>query len=103
MEASEEETAETVATIGEGKRRGIMRISCWFSILFATITVPVMAQENSESAKKNALYCVTLRGQVKSIELRDVTASGVTIVVKLKLEAHNDGAKPVIILAEAPP
>ena len=80
-----------------------MRISYWLPILFAAITVPVMAQENSKSAKKNALNSVTLRGQVTSIELKDVTSSSVSVVVKLKLEARNDGTNPVIFLEAEPP
>ena len=62
-----------------------------------------MAQKNSEGAKQNTLYSVTLRGQVKSIERRDVTDSSVTIVVKLKLEVRNDGAKSVIFPDDDPP
>ena len=103
MEPSEEETPATVATIGDGKWREIMRISFWFPILFAAIMVPIMAQENSERAKKNALNSVTLRGQVTSIELRDVTSTSVSVVIKLKLEARNSGTKPVIFLESEPP
>ena len=103
MEPSEEEIPATAVTIGGGKWRGIMRISCWFPILFAAIIVPVMAQENSESAKKNALNSVTLRGQVTSIELRDMTSTSVSVVIKLKLEARNCGIKPVIFLESERP
>ena len=80
-----------------------MRIVCCLVSLFVTFASQVMAQKNSEGANKNTPYSVTLRGQIKGIELRDVTASGVTIVVKLKLEARNDGAKPVIFLEDDSP
>lgn len=81
----------------------MMRNSFWLTLLFATITVSVMAQGRAESAKKSVLYSVTLSGKVESIELRDVTPSGVTIVVKLKLEARNSGTKPVLFLDDEPP
>jgi len=57
----------------------------------------------SIAATKMEPYSVTLRGQVESIELDNISSSGVTVIVKLKLELLNNGARPVIILAAKPP
>jgi len=62
-----------------------------------------MAQERNRSTKHDKGPNVSLRGQIESTELRDVTAKGVSLVVRLKLEFRNNGPKPIIFLNEPAP
>jgi len=67
------------------------------------LLVFIDATHLSKATTKMEPYSVTLRGQVESIELNNISSSGVTMVVKLKLELLNNGASPVIFLATKPP
>lgn len=80
-----------------------MRIKCLLALLPLMMSIHVVAQNGADSANKKALYALILQGESESIKFRDVTPAGVTIVVKLQLEARNDGETPVVILTEEPP
>lgn len=79
-----------------------MRVTCLLLFLCG-IFINIEAKTLSNTIKEKKPYSVALRGQVESIELSNVSASGVSLVVKLKLELHNDGTIPVIFLEAKPP
>lgn len=78
-----------------------MRVACLLLFLCGMV-INFEAQTLSNQIVKTP-YSVTLRGQAESIELSNVSASGVSLVVKLKLELHNDGTNSVIFLETKPP
>lgn len=101
-----EEIAVTVGTIGEGRNRPevkSMRTVCALIFLCGIVIMNIQAQTLSKSMKDKEHYSVTLRGQVESVEISQPPPSGVSIIVKLKLEIINDGVKPLIFLKENSP
>jgi hypothetical protein len=80
-----------------------MRIMYSLLFVIGVMAIGTMAQQRYESSQHDDDPVVALRGQVQSTELRDVTPSGVSLVVKLKLELHNNGSKPVIFLNDPAP
>ncbi len=80
-----------------------MRVLCSLLLLCGVLLVFIDAAYLSSATTKMESYSVALRGQVESTELNNISFSGVTVVVRLKLELLNNGAKPVIFLATEPP
>jgi hypothetical protein len=80
-----------------------MRVICFLMFVCGVITANLEAQPLSKSMNEKEAYSVTLHGQVEAVELSNVSSSGVSLVVKLKLELLNNGTKPVIFLATKPP
>jgi hypothetical protein len=80
-----------------------MRIMYALLFVIGVMAIGTMAQQRYELRKHDEGSIVALRGQVQSTELRDVTRSGVSLVIKLKLELHNNGSKPVIFLNDPAP
>src|SRR6266404_2169031 len=80
-----------------------MRIMYFLLFVMGVMPIGAMAQQRYESTKHDEVPVVVLRGQIESTELRDTTASGVSLVIKLKLELHNNGSKPVIFLNDPVP
>lgn len=70
-----------------------MRVVCLLLFICGTVS----------NASAQEPYSVTLRGQAESIEISNVSASSVSLTVKLKLELINNGISPVIFLETKPP
>ena len=79
-----------------------MRISCLLLSIYGILFLPTNGEQLSSAISKMEPYSTILRGQVESIELNNVSSSGVTVVVKLKLELLNNGATSIIFLAAEP-
>jgi hypothetical protein len=80
-----------------------MKTKWLLSLLGVLISLNVLAQNRSGGQSINPFSPVRLEGETEWIEFRDVSSASVTIVAKLKLEAHNDGSEPVIILTQEAP
>lgn len=80
-----------------------MRIICLLALLSAFAEVSSEAKRPPDAGGFQHPYSVTLRAQAESVELKNVSKSGVSLVVKLKMHLFNDGSIPVILLkAETP-
>jgi hypothetical protein len=80
-----------------------MRISYLLIFLCGMSVINMKTNPLSKTAQEKEPDSITLRGQVESVELSNVSASGVSLVIKLKLELLNNGTLPVIFLEAKPP
>ena len=80
-----------------------MKVLCLLMFLYGAIASDTETQTISNIAMKKDDYSVVLRGEVKSIQVKNTGSSEVMLTIDLKMELLNNGAKSVIFLETKPP
>lgn len=80
-----------------------MRMICLLALLCVVAKVTFAAGSPANMCRVEEPYSVKLRARAESVELKNVSKSGVSLVVKIKMELLNDGSSPVIFLKSERP
>jgi hypothetical protein len=71
---------------------------CGISAWFMLFTASVLAQELPDQSSKG----LTLRGNIESMQVKEIDHSSALIDIKLKMELFNAGQRPIILLKREP-